>query len=40
MDWREVIAKSEAYLAAKKVPDPRVAGDCSSHAFLESGEEA
>ncbi len=27
MDWREVIAKSEAYLAAKKVPDPRVAGE-------------
>ena len=27
MDWREVIAKSETYLAEKKVPDPRVAGE-------------
>ena len=27
MDWRDVIAKSESYLAAKNVPDPRVTGE-------------
>ena len=27
MDWREVIAKTEAYLAARNVPDPRTAGE-------------
>ena len=37
MDWREVVAKSEAYLAAKGVPDPRVAGELLAARLLGVG---
>lgn len=37
MDWREVIARSETYLAAKNVPDPRVAGELLAARLLGVG---
>ncbi|MBR2837272.1 MAG: peptide chain release factor N(5)-glutamine methyltransferase [Kiritimatiellae bacterium] len=37
MDWREVIAKTEAYLSAKNVPDPRTAGELLAARLLRVG---
>ena len=37
MDWREVIARTEAYLAAKNVPDPRTAGELLAARLLRVG---
>ena len=37
MDWREVVSRSEAYLAAKNVPDPRVAGELLAARLLGVG---
>ena len=37
MDWREVIAKTEAYLAAKNVPEPRTAGELLAARLLRVG---
>lgn len=37
MDWREVIARSEAYLAARNVPEPRVAGELLAARLLRTG---
>ena len=37
MNWQEVIAKTEAYLSAKKVPDARVAGELLAARLLRVG---
>ena len=37
MNWQEVIAKTEAYLSAKEVPDARVAGELLAARLLRVG---
>lgn len=37
MDWREAISKTDAYLAAKGVPDPRTAAELLAARLLRTG---